>query len=77
MSETYKEMEARLHKELSCGGNYAEMTLRDWFAGQALPATFDLSVKLETQGALVRDGHTTAAEIAYILADAMLEARKK
>lgn len=45
------------------------MTLRDWFAGQALPWLIDL-----------RNGNQAtipaSAEVAYLIADAMLAARK-
>lgn len=48
-------------------GHGQGMTLRDWFAGQALPA-------------IMPDGRVTtyelAAKAAYAMADAMLEARK-
>lgn len=53
---------------------HAGMTLRDYFAGQALNGlTHELAIQLS-------DGSTTAydsiAEIAYLVADSMLKARQ-
>lgn len=45
------------------------MTLRDWFAGQALP------IVIEELG--LGDSAAKIASYCYILADAMLEERKK
>lgn len=50
---------------ISCGG----MTLRDWFAGQALGFGFDWTNVHET------GGYAEAAQVAYQIADAMLAAR--
>ncbi len=53
------------------GGDGREgMTLRDWFAGQALAGLF-ANVKI-TEGA---NGNADMAEAAYCAADAMLTAR--
>jgi hypothetical protein len=50
-----------------CGDNGASgMTLRDWFAGQALAG-----LQLRVQGA------ENAADWAYLIADAMLKRRSK
>ncbi len=58
------------------------MTLRDWFAGQALSAMLAnvealkvLSVEAKRRGD--SDGFGVTAEMAYRHADAMLEERKK
>lgn len=51
------------------------MTLRDWFAGQALTSTMRLVTGMECE-----NGETMAqcfARRAYEMADAMLEARSK
>lgn len=47
------------------------MSLRDWFAGQALAGM----LASETDGSTYREDH--AAERAYRMADAMLTARKE
>jgi len=54
------------------GGNESEdaklgMTLRDWFAGQALSGVF---------GSFDGWGTSDIAEMSYEIADAMIEARK-
>lgn len=55
------------------GGDYIEgMTLRDWFAGQALASNGGKVFHDETGGSAV----LLQAQWAYLLADAMLEARK-
>ena len=46
------------------------MTLRDWFAAQALGLGFDWTNVHET------GGYAEAAQVAYEVADAMLAARK-
>ena len=49
------------------------MSLRDWFAGQALPVAWDALDK----GYFEADDYTKAvAECAYQMADAMLKARE-
>lgn len=58
------------------------MTLRDYFAGQALIATFKNSVRLFNGGGFPDDAdldviYSDAAETAYLVADEMLKARKK
>ena len=58
------------------------MTLRDYFAGQALIATFKNSVDLYQGGGFNDDDdldviYSDAAETAYLVADAMLKAREK
>ena len=50
---------------------YLGMTLRDWFAGQALPAIVADDKQQEAEG-----GPAFLAAAAYDLADAMLEARE-
>ena len=57
------------------GGQYGGMTLRDWFAGQAL----DLAATLEHAHPTGSEGQPTYAGIAtrsYYMADSMLAARK-
>lgn len=58
------------------------MTLRDYFAGQALIATFKNSVKLFNGGGFPDDAdldviYSDAAETAYLVADEMLKERDK
>ena len=51
------------------------MSLRDWFAGQALPAIISESmVRLFQQGATSENVATTLADSSYQIADAMLAA---
>ncbi len=63
------------------------MTLRDWFAGQALSSTYPLTASIplsdvkEATGEIEIEAATGAyaeliAEAAYTIADAMIEARK-
>ncbi len=49
-------------------GHWSGMTLRDWFAGQALAGMLTNPDDLH--------GAADAAKIAYAMADAMLEARE-
>ncbi|MBU8921287.1 MAG: hypothetical protein KOO63_05660 [Bacteroidales bacterium] len=52
------------------------MSLRDWFAGQALAGVMDSLYKdAKKAGVAIRPGN--AAEASYRLADAMLAERKK
>ena len=51
---------------------YPGMTLRDWFAGQALPMACSLAAEIPRPPGSVSED---AATIAYAVADAMLEAR--
>lgn len=53
------------------GGGINGMTLRDWFAGQALPAVIAASQGVNN---VTRDDCVAEA---YLTADAMLEARTK
>ena len=58
------------------------MTLRDYFAGQALTATLTNSFNLFNEGGFPDDAdldviYSDAAETAYLVADEMLKARKK
>ena len=58
------------------------MTLRDYFAGQALIATYKHSVDLYNEGGFPDDAdldviYSDAAETAYLVADEMLKAREK
>ena len=54
------------------------MSLRDWFAGQALPAIISESmVRLFQQGATSENVATTLADSSYQIADAMLAARNE
>lgn len=54
------------------------MTLRDWFAGQALTSIADPAMDSFCQdGRSVEDGAAGLAAIAYAIADAMLAARKE
>ena len=64
----YKEVHPTLEMEVS-REQYHGMTLRDWFAGHALPA-----IILASQGV----NHVTRNDVvgeAYLVADAMLAAR--
>ena len=59
-----------------CG--FPGMTLRDWFAGQALIGDLaSQSVEVGIYGVNSYGWQKNAASNAYILADAMLAARKK
>jgi len=51
--------------------HYEGMALRDWFAGQALAGLATLTAHSQCPGASVQ------AEIAYVLADAMIKERNK
>ena len=48
--------------------NSTGMTLRDWFAGQALTGNWEIMVEI--------DDPKPIARMAYAMADAMIEARK-
>lgn len=57
---------------------YAGMTLRDWFAGQAMAGWLAASPKVNGNNINgTKDNAEKLTEAAYIYADAMLEARKK
>jgi hypothetical protein len=49
------------------------MSLRDWFAGQALPKALDLAFKYTS----VDDAKVIVARTAYEIADAMLKERER
>lgn len=51
----------------------SELTLRDWFAGQALTGVLE---GLEGQADSPEQAAKLVADMTYIIADAMLEARK-
>lgn len=53
------------------------MSLRDWFAGQALAGIIGNSASGLAVGTSHPDGNTTVAVVAYVLADAMLAERAK
>ena len=57
----------------------AGMSLRDWFAGQALPAIFNGWVEAAKNDTRISEhgGLPTMAERAYEIADAMLQQREK
>jgi hypothetical protein len=50
------------------------MSLRDWYAGQMIPAAFAFAIELPSTKA---DPCPTAARLAYGMADAMLAERSK
>lgn len=52
------------------------MSLRDWFAGQALAGILGSGEFLSADGLWVGNGALPTAEAAYLLADAMIAARK-
>jgi hypothetical protein len=54
-----------------------DLSLRDWFAGQALTALISQSTSLSLGGDPIRKKGSLFAERAYEFADAMLEERKK
>ncbi len=54
------------YDENAAGATYRGMSLRDWFAGQALPSVI-INDRYDAQ---------RAAEEVYLLADAMLAVRK-
>ena len=51
--------------------HYAGMTLRDWFAGQAVAGILARGLPVEIEGR----SHIPIPEAAYIIADAMIAAR--
>lgn len=53
------------------------MSLRDYFAGQALPLAIGLGSALSRQGLGLDDSAEFTAKAAYQLADAMMKAREK
>ena len=53
-----------------------EMTLRDWFAGQALPWCLEIAAEYPKVNKEL-SVETGAASDAYAIADAMIEARKQ
>ncbi len=56
---------------------FTGMTLRDWFAGQALAGPLAASVaKYDAQEFAQLGGHTWMAAVAFNIADAMLKARE-
>ena len=55
-------------------GTSPGMTLRDWFAGQALPSVLECIQKGLIMGVGTLEG---SAKVSYDLADAMLAARKE
>lgn len=54
-------------------GTSPGMSLRDWFAGQALPA----AIECTQRGFIMIGGPEGASRVAYEYADAMLKARKE
>ena len=58
---------------------FSGMSLRDWFAGQALPAVIDAYCKPEANGPCIGTDHFLAnvPVHAYRMADAMMKAREK
>ena len=57
----------------TCGEWQDGMTLRDWFAGQALGSV----IECHQRGFIKGGGPAVFAETAYQIADAMIEARKQ
>lgn len=57
--------------------SFAGMTLRDWFAGQALAGVVISGVRRESEPGDGKHGLSGWAETAYLLADAMLAAREQ
>lgn len=53
------------------------MSLRDYFAGQAVGRLIGLALQLEATGNLKKDAVATVAELSYQVADAMLKARSQ
>jgi hypothetical protein len=53
------------------------MSLRDWFAGHALPSCISVVFGIEASGHLMGDAWQAASESAYRFADAMLKARQQ
>lgn len=63
------------HPIVTDGAGYAGMSLRDWFAGQALVGMAHYE---RSQGGLRMDGdYGDLAAVAYGMADAMLAEREK
>ena len=53
------------------------MTLRDWFAGQALAGILGSGDFLSPEGLFMENGAGAMSQAAYLLADAMLAERSK
>lgn len=70
-------------EELQEGGyrtvteQHAGMSLRDYFAAQALPALIDVESTADLGAGRCMFDHAVVAREAYELADALLEAREK
>lgn len=51
------------------------MSLRDWFAGQIMPALITGAMAISTTGKNVIQDNEDAADLAYIAADALIKRR--
>lgn len=56
--------------------NFPGMTLRDYFAAQALPSILQAALEGRTSPNKGENNLQSSAKAAYLVADAMLEARK-
>ena len=69
-----KELMAEIHEDENGIIRRSDMTLRDWFAGQAAAAV--LGGLTAAQVSTEPEAAKHIAKASYLLADAMLEARK-
>ena len=68
----YVEIDSRHGTRVECG-----MSLRDWFAGQAISGLVSLGKNLETENASCDTQSDVASDQAYAIADAMMKARTR
>ena len=73
---THQAGEISAEQLLHCARQLRGMTLRDYFAGKALPAIYaDCMTLFEKEGCPGPDWRDGVAKDAYLMADAMLKAR--
>lgn len=66
-----------LSRESSMSKNYEGMTLRDYFAGQALQGIIASGIFVDPDGLFTGNAAPVMAEAAYLLADAMIAERER
>lgn len=65
-----------VHPDVRATEPHAGMTLRDYFAAKALACMMGVGGMRQTATFAHPEGRATAAKVCYMMADAMLEARK-